>query len=88
MIISLFEPDSQVILNAKAHQPNEFADWCADEWRTASLTDIKVLERNAADTGAFLPALEHHQSVFGQLPEMSMADRGFFSAQNEREAKK
>ena len=46
-----------------------------------------MLEGNAADTDSFIPALEHHQSVFGQVPEMATADRGFFSAQNEREAK-
>jgi hypothetical protein len=32
-----------------------------------------------------MPALEHRAS-FGEAPELGTADRGFFSAQNEREA--
>src|SRR5206468_3562504 len=38
------------------------------------------------DTTAWMPALQHHQSYFGKAPEMATADRGFFSAQNQREA--
>jgi IS5 family transposase len=87
-IISLFEPHSQVIRKGKAHKPNEFGRLVrVDEVENGIVSGYQVLEGNAADTGSFLPALEHHQSVFGQVPKMATADRGFFSAQNEREAK-
>lgn len=33
-----------------------------------------------------MPALQQHQACFGQAPQIATADRGFFSAQNEREA--
>jgi IS5 family transposase len=46
----------------------------------------EVLEGNAADTNSWMPALEQHQASFGHAPRMATADRGFFSAQNEREA--
>jgi len=46
-----------------------------------------VLEGNAADTNSFLPALDHHRTCFEHAPYLATADRGFFSAKNEREAK-
>jgi len=88
-IISIFEPHSQVIRKGKAHKPNEFGRLVrVDEVENDIVSGYRVLEGNPADSGSFLPALEHHQSVFGQVAEMATADRGFFSAQNEREAKK
>jgi IS5 family transposase len=88
-IVSLFEPHSQVIRKGKAHKPNEFGRLVrVDEVENGIVSGYQVLEGNPADTGSFLPALEHHQSCFGRAPEMATADRGFFSAQNEREAKK
>jgi transposase, IS5 family len=50
------------------------------------VSGYEVLVGNAADTTSFLPALQQHQTVFGHVPEMAAADRGFFSAHNEREA--
>jgi len=44
-------------------------------------------EGNAADTQAWIPALEQHEALFEQPPWLATADRGFFSAENEREAK-
>src|SRR5260370_7589745 len=41
----------------------------------------------AGDGGFFLPAVKQHQSYFGRAPAMATADRGFFSAKNEREGK-
>jgi transposase, IS5 family len=88
-IISLFEPHSQVIRKGKADKPNEFGRLVRiDEVENGIVSGYEVLEGNPADTGSFLPALEHHQSCFGRIPEMVTADRGFFSAHNEREAKK
>lgn len=88
-IVSLFEPHSQVIRKGKAHKPNEFGRLVrVDEVENGIVSGYQVLEGNPADTGSFLPALEHHQSCFGRAPEMATADRGFFSARNEREAQK
>jgi IS5 family transposase len=78
-----------VIRKGKAHKPNEFGRLVrVDEVENGIVSGYEVLEGNPADTGSFLPALEHHQSCFGRAPEMATADRGFFSARNEREAKK
>src|SRR5262249_54013602 len=58
-----------------------------DEVENGIVSGYQVLEGNAADTGCFLPAVKQHQSYFGRAPAMATADRGFFSAKNEREAK-
>ena len=74
---------------SSTRKPNEFGRLVrVDEVENGIVSGYQVLEGNPADTGSFLPALEHHQSCFGRAPEMATADRGFFSAQNEREAKK
>lgn len=87
-VLSLFEPHSQVIRKGKAHKPNEFGRLVRlDEVENGIVSGYQVLEGNAADSGCFLPAVKQHQSHFGRAPAMATADRGFFSAKNEREAK-
>ncbi len=86
-ILSLFEPHTQVIRKGKAHKPNEFGRLVRlDEVEHGVVSGYHVLEGNQADTDSFLPALDHHQTCFGRAPHLATADRGFFSAQNEREA--
>src|SRR5437763_1500504 len=50
------------------------------------VSGYEILEGNPADTNSWLPAMQHHKDCFGVAPKMATADRGFFSAQNEREA--
>jgi transposase, IS5 family len=86
-VLSLFEPHTEVIRKGKAHKPQEFGRLVRiDEVENGIVSGYEVLEGNPADTNSFLPALEQHQACFGQAPKMAAADRGFFSAQNEREA--
>jgi transposase, IS5 family len=87
-VLSLFEAHSEVIRKGKVHKPTEFGRVVrVDEVENGIVSGYQVLEGNAADTNSFVPALEHHQACFGQAPQMATADRGFFSAANEREAK-
>ncbi|HMD43674.1 MAG TPA: ISNCY family transposase [Candidatus Acidoferrum sp.] len=86
-VLSLFEPHTQVIRKGKAHKPNEFGRLVRiDEVENGIVSGYEVLEGNAADTNSWLPAIQHHQASFGKVPEMATADRGFFTAKNEREA--
>jgi transposase, IS5 family len=86
-VLSLFEPHTQVIRKGKAHKPNEFGRLVRiDEVENGIVSGYEVLEGNAADTNSWLPAIENHRACFGDAPEMATADRGFFSAKNEREA--
>jgi transposase, IS5 family len=86
-VLSLFEPHTQVIRKGKAHKPNEFGRLVRlDEVENGIVSGYEVLEGNTADTDSFLPALEQHKDIFGQTPSLAAADRGFFSAENERKA--
>ena len=87
-MLSLFEPHTQVIRKGKAHKPNELGRLVRiDEVENGIVSGYQVLEGNPDDTTSFLPALQQHQAGFGQVPQMATADRGFFSAQNERGAR-
>ena len=86
-VLSLFESHTQVIRKGKAHKPNEFGRLVRiDEVENGIVSGYEILEGNAADTDSWLPAMQHHKDCFGAAPKMATADRGFFSAQNEREA--
>jgi IS5 family transposase len=86
-VLSLFEPHTEVIRKGKAHKPNEFGRLVRiDEVENGIVSGYDVLTGNPADTTAWVPALEQHQACFGRVPEMATADRGYFSASNEREA--
>jgi len=86
-LFSLFEVHTEVIRKGKAHKPNEFGRLVRiDEVENGIVSGYKVLTGNPADTTAWVPALEHHQACFGHAPDMASGDRGFFSANNEREA--
>src|SRR2546422_418721 len=68
-------------------QPNEFGRLVRiDEVENGIVSAYQVLPGNPADTTAWMPALQHHQACFGRAPVMATADRGFFSAKNERAA--
>ncbi|HWT82922.1 MAG TPA: ISNCY family transposase [Candidatus Methylomirabilis sp.] len=86
-VLSLFEAHTQVIRKGKAHKPNELGRLVRmDEVENKIVSGYQVLEGNPADTEAWTPALAQHQACFGQPPRMATADRGYFSASNEREA--
>jgi IS5 family transposase len=87
-VLSLFEPHTQVIRKGKAHKPTEFGRLVRlDEVEQGIVSGYQVLEGNPADTTSWLPAVDHHHACFGHAPHLATADRGFFSARNEREAK-
>jgi IS5 family transposase len=86
-VLSLFEPHTEVIRKGKAHKPNEFGRLVRiDEVENGIVSGYQVLVGNPDDSTSWMPALEQHQASFGRVPEMAAGDRGFFSAQNEREA--
>jgi transposase, IS5 family len=86
-VLSLFEPHTEVIRKGKAHKPNEFGRLVRiDEVENGIVSGYQVLVGNREDSTSWMPALQQHQASFGRAPEMATGDRGFFSAQNEREA--
>ena len=76
-----------MIRKGKPDKPTEFGRLVRiDEVEHGIVSGYKVQEGNPADTNAWIPALTQHEALFGQAPWLATADRGFFSAENEREA--
>ena len=87
-VLSLFEPHTQVIRKGKAHKPTEFGRVVRiDEIEHGIVSEYAIKDGNPADVLDFLPAVSQHKKIFGRAPHTATADRGFFSARNEREAR-
>src|SRR6266849_2346533 len=85
--LSLFEPHTQVIRKGKAHWRPKFGRRVRlEEVEHGVVRGSALMVCNPATTTSFLPAVDHHRACFGRAPYLATADRGFFSAENEREA--
>jgi IS5 family transposase len=84
-LLSLFEPHSVVIRKGKPHKPNEFGRLVRiDEVENGIVSGYEVSAGNRADQQQWAPALEQHVALFGRAPRLAAADRGYWSAHNER----
>lgn len=87
-VLSLFEEKTCAIRKGKAHKPTEFGRLLrVDEVEHGIVSNYDVKDGNPADQRQWVPALCEHQTCFGRMPEMATADRGFYSAANERQAR-
>jgi IS5 family transposase len=76
-ILSLFEPHSVVIRKGKAHKPNEFGRLVRiDEVENGVVSHYAVAAGNPCDQLQWVPAIQAHADIFGQAPELAVADRG------------
>lgn len=83
-IVSIFEPWAAIIRKGKLHRPTEFGVVVkVQEAEGGIVTDISVDDARA-DALLLVPAVEHHQRLFGRVPRTVATDRGFFSGQGER----
>src|SRR3954466_10025490 len=86
-IVSVFEPQTEIIRKGKASKPTEFGKLVKiQEAENQIITDYTVFEERPSDSELLIPSLEQHQIVFGQTPRLVAADAGFFSAANEAQA--
>jgi transposase, IS5 family len=86
-IVSLFEPQTEVIRKGKAGKPNEFGKLVKiQEAENQIVTHYEVFEERPSDSALLTPSIERHIEQFGQAPELAAADAGFFSAANEARA--
>lgn len=86
-LVSVFEPETEVIRKGKAKKPNEFGKLVKiQEVENQLITGYAVLEKRPADATLLIPSVEHHIQQFGHPPEALTADPGFFSAANEAAA--
>jgi hypothetical protein len=83
-ILSLFEPRSVVIRKGKAHKPNEFGRLVRiDEVENGLVSNYAVARGNLCDQQQWVPALQAHVELFGRVPRLAAADRGFWNSANE-----
>ncbi len=88
-IVSIFEPETEVIRKGKAKKPTEFGKLVKiQEAENQLITSYEVLEKRPADSTLLIPWLQQHMELFGHAPDALAADPGFFSAANEAAAEK
>jgi transposase, IS5 family len=86
-IVSVFEPQSEVIRKGKQGKPNEFGKLVkVQEAENQIVTHYEVFDQRPSDSTLLTPSLEQHMEQFGRAPEMVVADGAFFSAANEAQA--
>lgn len=86
-IVSVFEPETEVIRKGKAGKPTEFGKLVKiQEAENQIVTHYSVFDHRPSDSELLIPSLEQHQILFGRVPTMATADAGFFSAANEAKA--
>jgi transposase, IS5 family len=86
-LVSVFEPETEIIRKGKAHKPNEFGKLVRiQEAENQLITSYQVLDNRPADSTLLIPSLEQHIELFGRAPYALAADPGFFSAANEAAA--
>jgi transposase, IS5 family len=75
-VLSLFEPQTRVVLRAKAGAPVEFGrQVVVDEVEGGLVTRFQVLADDESECHQALPAVEHHRAVFGHPPWLVTGDR-------------
>ncbi|MGH7393796.1 MAG: ISNCY family transposase [Candidatus Rokuibacteriota bacterium] len=86
-IVSVFEPQTEVIRKGKAGKPTEFGKMVKiQEAENQIVTQYEVFDQRPSDSDLLIPSLEKHIAQFGSAPKLVAADAGFFSAANEAKA--
>jgi IS5 family transposase len=86
-LVSLFEPQTEIIRKGKAGKPNEFGKLVeVQEAENQIITHYEVYEERPSDRHLLLPALEAHRRKLGRVPGCVAADAGFYSRANEEGA--
>ena len=87
-ILSVFEPDTEVIRKGKASKPTEFGKMVKiQEAENQIVIHFEVFDQRPSDSDLLTPSIEKHKELLDRVPDMATADAGFFSAANEAAAK-
>jgi IS5 family transposase len=87
-IYSVFEVHTEAIRKGKLSKPTEFGKLVKiQEAEHQIITDYEVFAERPADQELLIPAIEKHREIFGRVPQMVATDAGFFSSENDRQAK-
>jgi len=86
-LVSIFEPDTEVIRKGKASKPTEFGKMVKiQEAENQIVTSYEVYEKRPSDSSLLIPAIESHEEQLGRVPRLVAGDAGFYSASNEKAA--
>lgn len=81
-VFSLFEQHTELIKRGRRHKPVEFGHkvlLC--ESAEKFITDYEVYEKQEADCDLTESVIKRHKKLFGELPEVLAADKGFCPAE-------
>jgi IS5 family transposase len=84
-LVSVFEPETEIIRKGKASKPNEFGKLVKiQEAENQIVTHFEVFAERPADSTLLLSSIEVHQQRLGRVPRMVAADAGFYSRASEK----
>jgi IS5 family transposase len=84
-IVSIFEPQTEIIRKGKASKPNEFGKMLrVQEAENQFITDYAVYDERPADSALLVDAVKTHQQRTGRVPSLVAADAGFYTKANEK----
>ena len=80
-VFSIFEPHTEILQRGKAGKEVEFGHMVSlHQVEGSFITDYRVFERRPADHELIDPALRQHERVFGRMPQVLAADKGFWES--------
>lgn len=83
-LVSIFEPETEIIRKGKASKPTEFGKMVKiQEAENQIVIAYQVYEQRPNDKDLLVPAAQIHQQRLGRVPGMVAGDAGFYSAQGE-----
>jgi IS5 family transposase len=86
-LVSIFEPETEIIRKGKAGKPTEFGKMVKiQEAENQIITAYEVYEQRPNDKDLLVPSVEIHQQRLDRVPAMVAGDAGFYSAQGEAQA--
>ena len=89
-VVSLFEPHTAIIQRGK--RPPHETEFGRKLWYSevdgGIVSEYRILHGNPPDNQQWVPSLQHHQKLFGHPPDVATGDRGVYSPENERVARK
>jgi IS5 family transposase len=87
-VVSVFEPHSEIIRKGKLAKPTEFGRLVKiQEAEAQFITDYEICQGPHAERDLWIPGLDRHVALFGQAPNLAVADGGFASRANEQAAR-
>jgi transposase, IS5 family len=85
-IVSVFEPQTEIIRKGKASKPTEFGKLVKiQEAENQIITHYEVYNQRPSDASLLVDAVEKHREQTGRIPHTVAADSGFYTQANEKQ---